>query len=223
VKINQKLTYALLIGVLLLSAGVSAITIYMYPTSEPVKMNDFSLTNIYGDEVNFSDADGKIRLVSWVYTQCIRGCATLTYELYFMLDIFKSMGISDQIMFYSIDFDYLFDNQTTLYDYATFLNYGNEPPSNFEFLWGEETEIIDVTDSWEYPLTLGDPNSIKPENVIYYCGGVYHSGQVDVVWLHSFEVFLIDHNGFLIEKFSGLSFDSARVYNQIIDLVDQIN
>lgn len=186
-----------------------------------ITVSNFTLSSISGESVEFNDHKDDLKLVSWIYTQCLRGCATVNTEMLFLYSQLVSLGYEDTIAFFAIDIDYLVDDAQDLQNYAKTLTFGKELPAEFYFLYGNEEEITSVTTNWGYDVRLGDPEDVKQEEIVYYCGGVYHNGTPDVVWIHPFEVYLVDGNNQLVHTYSALTWSNSEVLSDMMDLLQK--
>ncbi len=174
---------------------------------------DFNLTNIEGERVLFSAHDGKVRLVTWIYTHCTQGCSTIGLKVINMIEKLNEDGYGDMVEAFIIDFDFLFDNSSTLTEWAHKMA-GETLPLNIEFLLGTEREINQTARDWNFYykyVNMTEMTETTETNSTSMEGHMEHS----IVWVHPFIVTFVDTNGTIQHYESGLTWD----YNDAVDVV----
>lgn len=164
------------------------------------KAGDFTLTNVQGENFTFSSTEGKVRVVSWIYTSCVWGCSTITLKMSQAYDLLVETGFSDDIYFVEIDFDYIYDNLTTLANHIDIMTEytATTLPSNYQFVWGNEAQINQSRSALlNYYIELVNTTT----------GGIQplHEGEEHPVeWIHQFLVYIIDPQDNIVKLVSGL-------------------
>lgn len=97
----------MIIGIILVIALI-IYTLYEGGSSLPVlgQATNFRATNITGKKISFSDTTGKIRLVTWFYTNCPDECPLTAYRMEQIQDTLETANeFGKQVDFISVTFD----------------------------------------------------------------------------------------------------------------------
>ncbi|WP_232700155.1 SCO family protein [Brevibacillus daliensis] len=144
---------------------------YYYSTADiPVikQMQDFTLERMDGQEIKLSDSNGKVRLVSFIFTRCPDVCPLTTQIMVDMQEEFKEKGLyGKDVEFISITFDYENDTPEVLQQYATAVG-------------------ADAT-GWQF--LRGPDDVMKPVLEDFWIGA---EKQKDGMYVHTMKTFLID-------------------------------
>ena len=144
---------------------------YYYSTADiPVikQMQDFTLERMDGQEIKLSDSNGKVRLVSFIFTRCPDVCPLTTQIMVDMQEEFKEKGLyGKDVEFISITFDYENDTPEVLQQYAAAVG-------------------ADAT-GWQF--LRGPDDVMKPALEDFWIGA---EKQKDGMYVHTMKTFLID-------------------------------
>lgn len=109
-------------------------------------IENFSLENLDGKPLEFKDLDGKVRLVSFIYTKCPDVCPATSNVLATVQEELKKEGLfGTKVSFLSITFDPQTDTAPVLNRYADAFHADR---SGWYFLRGDEAYIKQVTDQF---------------------------------------------------------------------------
>jgi protein SCO1/2 len=169
----QRHWFAVLAAVLVL-AIVAVVGYSFWEKSQiPVmkKMNDFTLENINGQPFQFSQSNGKVRLVSFIFTHCPDICPATTQQMSKLQEQLKAKHMfGNKVAFITVSFDPERDTPEVLQKYAdTF----DADQSGWYFLRGDEQAVEKVTKDF----------------------GVAVMKQPDGSYMHTARTFLVDQDG----------------------------
>lgn len=109
-------------------------------------IEDFTLQNLDGKPIHFQELDGKVRLVSFIYTKCPDICPATTEVMAKLQEELKKKGLfGSEVALVSITFDPKTDTPPVLTHYA---NAFHADLSGWYFLRGEEAAISQVTNQF---------------------------------------------------------------------------
>ena len=171
----------------------------------PYPAKDFQLRNYMNESVKFSDYDGKVRLVTFIYQQCPDGCSTVATKVVQAQNRYSDSG---KVASFVIDFDYIRDTAASLKTFAETLTGQEKPQENMQFLYGNETEIVKVAANWNFffqPVNETLSSTFHPN----------HEGAHKTLWIHQFIVYVVDENGLVQRLFTGLDWENQDLYNTI--------
>lgn len=135
------------------------------------KMGDFTLENMNGTPFTFSESNGKVRLVSFIFTNCPDVCPATTYYMSTMQEELKTKGLfGSEVSFLTISFDSERDTPEVLQKYAEKFK---ADQSGWAFLRGDQQTVEKVTKSF----------------------GIGVLKQPDGQYIHTMRTFLIDKDG----------------------------
>ncbi|ASS74099.1 SCO family protein [Tumebacillus algifaecis] len=107
---------------------------------------DFTLQNLAGQDVNFTDYNGKVRLVEFIYTNCPDICPITTAKMVNVQDDLKKKDLfGSKIQFVSVTFDPEFDTPEVLQKHAEAMGIDQ---SGWVLLRGTEEETQQVVESY---------------------------------------------------------------------------
>lgn len=143
-------------------------------------INDFSLTNQFGETVSLSQFNNEIKIVSFFFTRCGTICPMMNENLARVQETFKS---DSSVNFLSISIDPEFDTPTVL------SNYGSEfSPEliHWELLTGEKDYIYNLAID-EFKLSVADYS------------GTDSLGNLDIdkAFIHSEKALLLDEQNYV--------------------------
>lgn len=86
-------------------------------TENPVELSDYQLINSDGDDVRFSDYQGKTLLIDFIYTRCPTVCMLLGNSYaHTQKQLIQNKALNDVVLI-SISFDLAYDTPTSLKAY----------------------------------------------------------------------------------------------------------
>lgn len=158
-----------------LGVAIAAVAGYQYweKSRIPVMktMSDFTLENIDGSTFQLSQSNGKVRLVSFIFTHCPDVCPATTRNKAELQEQLKAKGLfGDKAAFLSVSFDPERDTPEVLQKYA---NTFNADQSGWYFLRGSEEAVQKVAKDF----------------------GVAVIKQPDGSYMHTAKIFLLDQEG----------------------------
>lgn len=106
----------------------------------PVKgeFPEITLTNQDGKEFTFSQVEGKVLVVSYIYTNCPDICHTIGAKLNAFKNTLKAKGVQDKVYFISISLDPERDTPQVLKQHARMMNLDL---TNWVLLTGDENTV----------------------------------------------------------------------------------
>ena len=162
------------------------------------KLPGVALTDFNENEFLFSDLEGNIIVLSYIYTNCPDICHITSSKL----NAFKKTlngKIKDQIVFVSISFDPYRDSPEMLRDHAKMMNLDLD---NWIFLTGSKDNITKVL------AAAGiDPWMEKPANGTGY------------TFSHRDRISLVDQDGQIRMHYKGTNFDEEKLSSDIRSLL----
>ncbi|MCE7733987.1 MAG: SCO family protein [Candidatus Heimdallarchaeota archaeon] len=173
---------------------------------------DFTLMNTNNESYNLFQDQGKIRLVNFFYTKCPgdQGCSLLTLKLSQVFAKVRQNELLDKIRFISIDFDYIND---TIQDLSEYANRYTADTENWQFLFGNKTEIDQVTNDWGFYFEL-------TANITSTLTLNHHPGEGFDPYEHTFVVYIIDENNNIRQFLLGNSWQIDEAWKSLSFLVD---
>ncbi|CAM3848612.1 SCO family protein [Cohnella lubricantis] len=125
---------------------------------------DFTYNDIDGNPVTFSDAEGKVRLVYFFFSNCPDVCPPTTYMLSQVQDKLKAEGkFGDKVEIFSITIDPVRDTPEAL---KTFAGKFNADFSGWKFLRGDEKETADLAYKYQLMVTKDEEGNFGHSNLI---------------------------------------------------------
>ncbi|WP_018130605.1 SCO family protein [Effusibacillus pohliae] len=157
---------------------------------------DFTLQNVDGQPVKFSDLGGKVRLVEFFYANCPDICPTTTANMVKIQDQLKQKNLfGKDVVFVSITFDPERDSPAVLKNYAKNLKID---PSGWKLLRGTEEATKKVANDF----------------------GVFVEKEPDGSVTHTTQFFLVDRNNNVRGKYQmGDQMPTNKVLDNILQLV----
>ena len=159
--------------------------------------SDFTLPSIDGSDYTFSSDSGKIRVVSFIYTDCQMGCAVITSqmaEVRTALNRSSFLGLRanlDDVKFITIDFDYVNDSMSELQLYA---NRFSSDLSTWQFVMGDKAQTDATAIDWNFSFNY----SAKMQ-----------------MYIHPFILYIVDGEGNVRRIFLGLDWETEVVVETI--------
>ena len=148
-------------ALVLLMAGY---LLYMYlPKAEELPViretGDFTLTDLNGEELAFSESAGKVRLVYFFFAMCPDVCPPTTNMVSQVQDELKARGdFGDKVEFHWISIDPKRDTPEVLQSFA---NGYRADTTAWHFLRGEGEEIVRIAnESFDLGGRTGDPEQL---------------------------------------------------------------
>ena len=157
--------------------------------------NDVVMDTAFDNEYDFGDMPDRARLVEFMYTDCPDVCPITTLEMAKLKSDLEKEGVfGEDVEFLTITIDPEVDTVEVLEQYANNFEVESDE-EGWHFLTGNEDDVKKIADSLEF--LYRDP------------------GTGDII--HSTEVFFMDENNNLLEKFvMGEAFDREKVFNRIM-------
>ncbi len=156
--------------IVIVAVGFYGYSVWQEKTRLPVMKNvgDFTLQNLDGTPYHFKDTDGKVRLVSFIFTNCVDVCPVTTHYMAKIQDKLKAKNLyGKEVEFVTITFDPERDTPEVLKEYAG--RFGADM-SGWHFLRGEDAAIQQVASAF----------------------GIGYMKQDDGTYVHTMKTFLID-------------------------------
>jgi protein SCO1 len=155
---------------------------------------NFALVNTDGKEYKLSDSDGKVRLLTFIYTRCTSTCPVTTYNMAVMQkDLKQKNQFGNDVEFISITLDPTHDTVPVMKTYAN--QYGADP-NGWQFFTGNSNTVQDVLKHYGIYADLSNPDAI----------------------VHSQEELLIDKNGNIRKRY-GAAMDRSEIEKDIKSLL----
>ncbi|UFJ40909.1 SCO family protein [Brevibacillus humidisoli] len=179
--------YKMLLFAAVMVIALAGVLMYKLVWSiEPIpvlkQMDNFTLQNMNGDTFNFDDTAGKVRLVSFIFTNCPDVCPATTHLMAQLQDDLQKEGLfGKEVVFVTVAFDHERDTPEALQKYAE--AFGADT-SGWYFVRGGQQEIKQVADMF----------------------GVYIQKNKQGLYDHSMYTFLIDGESNL-RKLHGMASD----------------
>lgn len=167
--------------------------------------DEIDLVTVNNEEYKFGEADKKLKLVEFMYTNCPDICPTTTLKMNMLKKDLEEAGVfGDKIQFLTLTIDPYRDTPEILKEYMK--NFEVEDDGNWIFLTGDKDnikedlqDVTEVADTFQFQFR--DPGN-----------GFY---------VHSAFVYLIDENNKYIKKYPmGDDFNREEVYDKIMKEID---
>lgn len=120
-----------------------------------------------GEPFRLSDlqSEGKVALVSFIYTTCNGSCPATTHTMYRVQEALKEAGLfGDRVEFVSITLDPKTDRPEVLARYADIFA---ADPDAWHFLTGEPGEVAGVIASWDMWARVGPTGTLDHPSRIF--------------------------------------------------------
>lgn len=190
-------------GLLILCIGLILSSCDPLRPKAPVTDTEFSLINQENETVVFPNAyEGKIVLISYVYTYCPDICPMITYN---MRDVQRAFPEEDRLMLVSVSFDPERDTPEILKKYAGSYKLDLE---HWDLLTGDPRVVNQLLDATEI-RTLKTPTTFLEGGEAFYF--------ID----HTDKISLIDADGVLRRNYSGSELDIDQVVQDIRTLLGE--
>lgn len=147
---------------------------------EEKRIEDFTFTDQNGNPFGLSDLNGKVWVADFIFTNCTTVCPPMTINMKRLQDELKEEGLEVELVSFSVDPEV--DTPEKLKGY---MEYFKADPENWHFLTGYSMEVIQRFAKDNFNALVQKPAD---------------SDQV----VHGTSFYLIDQNGILVEKFSGI-------------------
>jgi protein SCO1/2 len=158
---------------------------------------DFTLPSIDGSDYTFSTDSGKIRVLSFIYTDCQMGCGVVTANMAKVrnaLNRSSMLGLRanlNDVKFVTIDFDYENDSMSDLQDYA---NKFSSDLSMWQFVMGDKTQTDEIAQNWNFS---------------------FNYSSMMQMYIHPFVLYIVDGEGLVRRMFLGLDWETEEVVETI--------
>lgn len=192
---NMKRIYIIFASLLVLGIGAGIFYLKVIQPGSLKLPNDVVMDTAFNNEYNFGDMPDRARLVEFMYTDCPDVCPITTLEMAKLKSDLEKEGVfGEDVEFLTITIDPEVDTVEVLEQYANNFEVESDD-EGWHFLTGDEEDVKKIADSLEF--LYRDP------------------GTGDII--HSTEVFFMDENNNLLEKFvMGEAFDREKVFNRIM-------
>ncbi len=154
---------------------------------------DFTLTDQTGQSVSRSDFDGRVTVVSFIFTRCVEVCPILSSKMADIADDLTAAG--RDFKFLTITVDPENDTPDVLKTYAENLGY---TPSNWSFLTGSTEDVTKVARDY----------------------GVFMAAHPHATVQHSLVTTLIDRAGVKRVQYLGEKFDTSELMADLLILTE---
>jgi protein SCO1/2 len=171
----------------------------------PVKgeFPDTTLINQDGKEFSFSDVEGKVLVVSYIYTNCPDICHIISAKLNAFKNKLNEDGIQDKVYFVSISLDPERDTPEALKQHAKMMNLDL---ANWVFVTGDK-DAIDST------IKVAGMEAIKGPIM------VSEKGETSYEIAHQNRISLADEKGRIRKHYRGTDFDMDELLADIKSLL----
>lgn len=167
----RKYWLAILAGVIGLAViGFFSYSYYNQKNRLPVfkTMPDFALEKLDGSPFKFSETDGKVRLVAFIFTNCLDVCPPTTLNMSKIQKELKAQGLfGKDVQLMTVTFDPERDTPEVMQKYAN--SFGADQ-TGWHFLRGEEAKVTEVAKNF----------------------GIGVLKQPDGTFIHTMKIFLVD-------------------------------
>ncbi|MGH7808124.1 MAG: SCO family protein [Thermodesulfobacteriota bacterium] len=171
----------------------------------PVKgeFPEITLTNQDGKEFTFSQVEGKVLVVSYIYTNCPDICHTIGAKLNAFKNTLKAKGVQDKVCFVSISLDPKRDTPQVLKQHASMMNLDL---TNWVLLTGDENTVRST-------IRVAGMEAIK--------GPLEYSkdGEASYEIAHQNRISLVDEKGRIRKHYKGTDFDMGELLGDIESLL----
>ncbi len=152
-----------------------------------------------GNEFSFSDQNGKVLLVSYIYTNCPDICHIITKKMDLLKSDLIKQGIDKDVVYVSISIDPQHDTPERLAEHIKHMKFDT---TNWYFLTGSIGTVYKfIATAGIFPKREAKPNgSEEPSDYLKY------------IISHRDRISLVDQNGYIIKHYKGTTMD----YNTII-------
>ncbi len=143
-------TYWIYLSAIILAIAAIGVMYYNHLKSQQIPvikpMADFTLEKLDGTPFQLTETDGKVRLVSFIFTNCPDVCPATTAYMVQMQDELKQKGLyGNQVQFLSVSFDPERDTPEVLQEYADRFRVDQ---SGWHILRGDQAAVEKVTKSF---------------------------------------------------------------------------
>jgi cytochrome oxidase Cu insertion factor (SCO1/SenC/PrrC family) len=181
------------------------------------EVTDFTLPSVDGSNYTFSSDDGKIRILTFIYTKCMQGCYTLSLTMSALFERLEQETLLDTVKLVSIDFDYIFDNMTDLQTYASVFS---DSTDEWQFVLGSQNQTDQVAKDWNFDFQLQNTTANDMETTTTTTEHD-HVHDHEVVYLHAFITYVIDQNGNLRKYLWGKDWTVDEAIKTIEFLIEE--
>ncbi|MGE5701420.1 MAG: SCO family protein [Clostridia bacterium] len=197
----RKSVLAIVVGVLVLAViGVFGYNYYKEKTRLPEykAIPDFTLEKLDGSPFKLSDTDGKVRLVSFIFTNCLDVCPPTTLNMSKIQKELKDKGLfGKDVEMLTISFDPERDTPEVLRKYAD--SFGADQ-TGWHFIRGDEKKVAEVAQTF----------------------GVGVLKQPDGTFVHTMKIFLIDKDKKMRAIYGmAAEMDMKKIVNDMERLADE--
>jgi len=175
---------------------------------QPIHAKDFTLINQYNENVSLSKYDGKIIVLSFVYTHCPDVCPAIVMELNKAHDELIKRGVDKDVVFIFVSVDPDRDTPEAFREWAKSLH-----AEDFIYLTGSNDAVAKVWRDYGIYVEISNESSGMP----------MHQGHEGYIVTHTAIVYLIDRNLNIRVTFEGPppSWSYEDVINDILRLVNE--
>lgn len=125
---------------------------------------EFTLANVQGKTVRFSDLDGKVRLVNFFYASCPDICPLTTSYMVKVQENLKRKGLfGKDVAFVSISFDEKRDTPQVIESYA---NAHGADQNGWVFLRGKNEATKEIADKFGVTVETGEDSDVHNNKVL---------------------------------------------------------
>jgi protein SCO1/2 len=164
---------------------------------------DIILTSQDGQEFTFSQLEGKVIVVSYIYTNCPDICHIISAKLNAFKNKLKENGIQDKVYFVSITLDPERDTPEVLKRHAKMMNLDL---TNWVFVTGDKNSI-------DSTIKVAGMEAIKGPIV------VSAKGESSYEIAHQNRISLVDEKGRIRKHYRGTTFDMEELLQDIKSLL----
>lgn len=150
------------------------------------KAGDFTLPSVDGKDYTLSSDSGKVIVLTFMYTRCQMGCATISANMASVRNKLVDEGLMSQVKFVSINFDY---NYSTMDDLIKYGKVYSNNTDQWQFVMGDESQTNKTMDVFDFPHFVDEGVNMTMTNEMNMTMNMGPSLS------HAFLVYLIDQDG----------------------------
>lgn len=181
----QRKTFVVVLVLLLVAIlGMVAYTLWWRGNALPAygTAPDFTLESAHGGDFTFSESDGKVRVVEFMYTRCPDVCTPTTMAMARMQEAVEAKGWKDKVMFISVTLDPEVDTPEVLQAYSERIGADLD---NWVFLRGSEETLQEILRPYRFYSQKLDNGLVAHTSTFYL---VDQKGQIRGLYQMGFEV-----------------------------------
>lgn len=175
-----------------------------FPLKDDISKENYILTDQDSGRVKFpSDFEGKVKLVSFIFTACPDICPMTVLNLQRIREAADKKGIKN-IEYIAISFDPERDTPSILKKYAEIRDI---PTTNYTFLTGEKPMIEKMLEKMNIVAVAADSSYNK-------------KGELNYMFIHTDRITLIDAENRIRKEYKGSEINLDEIINDLENIGD---